>query len=418
MSSLPRDVPSAADEEKHMAITLKIRHRPSRCRSVSVVAGSLMAAALSLSFCHSEGRAYFADPDGQPVLQSGIFGTVTYLGQPVEGIELSLIKLNGGVSVIDTTTTDANGDYDFTGVPSAQPDEWYYVQYGPNSSDPNYVFYWYGPDIFDYVAGEAMPGGTFDIANIELASPAEGASLPLPVTFSWVKRSNPDDSYRWFLLDQSTGDRWFSLGLGYVSEYTLDTLPSGAQFGKTYGWHMSAFTTFDGYGLSHELRSITFVGTSSSPSPSPTQTRTPTPTMSPTASTTSPPSSYTPSPSPSVTAPTGSPSPSPTGTPIPPTDSATVTATGTGQPQVSATPSGSPSATGTSQVTPATGTASSPATATTGLPGTGTPQTITPTSTTTAVSSPTGSAPALDYHVYLPFTETHSAGRVMKSESD
>ena len=143
----------------------------------------------------------------------------------------------------------------------------YYVRYGPNSIEPWCLFAWYGPDITSYTAGTSVHGGDFDIANVSLLSPDPGATLSLPITFTWQRRGVATDTYRWVLFDPSdpsTG--WITGDLGYVDSFTLSNLPSGAEHGKEYGWYVEVYNGPDSFGASFYYHPITFSATASAPS--------------------------------------------------------------------------------------------------------------------------------------------------------
>ncbi|MCX6032104.1 MAG: S8 family serine peptidase [Chloroflexi bacterium] len=195
----------------------------------------------------------------------GIYGRVTYLGSAAAGIPLQLRYFSGSSwSTQATTTTDSDGRYSFQGVPSLAPGASYYVLFGRNTANANWVSFWVNPDITNYAAGSAVLGGNFDLANIVLSSPANGYSSALPVTFQWVKRSIPGDTYRWLMFDPDTGDGWITNDLGSASSFTLTALPSGATYGKQYGWWVRAYQGPYSYGYSFEARGFTAQSAASS----------------------------------------------------------------------------------------------------------------------------------------------------------
>ena len=70
---------------------------------------------------------------------------------------------------------------------------------GQNRVDERYLLYWQEPRIFDYDFAQRVEGGNFDIATVQLTSPADGAQVPLPATFSWQSRGFDGEKYRWFM---------------------------------------------------------------------------------------------------------------------------------------------------------------------------------------------------------------------------
>jgi hypothetical protein len=197
---------------------------------------------------------------------SGIYGKVTYNGAPAAGLALDLRHWNGAsYSTQATTTTASDGGYSFTGVPSLPSGHSYYVRYvnGNITNNPNYVSGWYNADIESYNAGDNVPGGDFDIANVQLSSPGNNYSSALPITFQWDKRAVAGDTYAFGMFDLSTGEEWDTNDLGSVSSFTLTSLPSGANFGQQYGWYVIVYKGTSSYGGSYYYR--TFTASSGSP---------------------------------------------------------------------------------------------------------------------------------------------------------
>ena len=194
--------------------------------------------------------------------EGSIHGTVTYNGAGIPGIPLRLRFYDGASWNTAAETATGGGSYSFTGLPSLVAGQKYYVRYGPNTTNSDYLFAWYGPDITSYTAGESVPGGDFDIANVSLLSPDPGATLPLPITFTWQRRGVATDTYRWVLLDPETGGWWVSDDLGYADSFTLTSLPEWAEYGKEYGWYVEVYNGPDSFGKSFYYRTITFSATS------------------------------------------------------------------------------------------------------------------------------------------------------------
>jgi hypothetical protein len=197
----------------------------------------------------------------RPKPRFGINGTVTENGVPVAGVALDLRFFNGAsFSTLASTTTDAEGDYFFTGIPSLAPGQTYYVRY-LNSNTPSRLFTWHTRVLNTYAAGTLADAGNFDIANIELVSPAAGATVPLPQTFLWTKRlASPTDNYEFNLFDYADNNPYFYTvpPLGYVGGYTLTGLPPGFGTGTPYVWTMWTYSPDGGYGISYWAYSVTF----------------------------------------------------------------------------------------------------------------------------------------------------------------
>jgi hypothetical protein len=196
----------------------------------------------------------------QPAANNGINGHVAYQGAAAASIGLLLRFFNGSSwSMAATTYTDATGLYRFLGLASLSPGQKYYVRFGPNTSNPAYLWAWWGPSITSYTSGSTVPGGDFDIADVSLLSPADGSAAHLPVTLSWQQRGIATDTYRVQLWDPSTGEGWLTNDLGNVGNFNITSLPPGAVFGRMYRWDILVFNGPDSYGESLSDRRITFV---------------------------------------------------------------------------------------------------------------------------------------------------------------
>lgn len=213
-----------------------------------------------------------------PVLEPvGIYGRVMASGNALTNIRVALRRYDATTETsVMTTTTNATGDYLFTNVPTLPVGSTYYVRYGPNSTDPRYVSFWYGPDITAYAAGESRAGGDLDIANIPLDSPPHQAKRSFPIFFAWTKRNVPQDTYRFFIGDAN--QLWQSSFLGYVAQFILPSLPEGAAFNRVYRWYLGVYAASDSVGFSFHYREITFASQTATPTFTLTPTKTPTPT--------------------------------------------------------------------------------------------------------------------------------------------
>ncbi len=188
-----------------------------------------------------------------------IYGRITVNNQapPEVLVVLQAYAPSGGnEELVSVTTTDAQGNYHFRNVPSLPAGKLYHVVYGPNLFDSRFVRMWYGPDITSYQAGQTLPGGDFDIANVVLTNPPADASRALPVTFTWQKRAYAQDTYTFVLTD---GSRIWFVDLGNVGQYTMQSLPSGAAYHQTYYWYPMIKNGEDSYGIPYEARAITFL---------------------------------------------------------------------------------------------------------------------------------------------------------------
>ncbi len=233
-------------------------------------------------------------PTATPSGTNGIHGQVRYRNVGIKGITLWLRKCptSGAcdftASKVASATTDANGYYQFTGVPTLPANNVYYVYFlnspnGGNPGDDAYLWRWYGPDIASYSAGSSKPGGDFDIEDITLKEPRSDQAT-LPVTFTWDPRSMPGERYAWELFDLDTGaSMCFSNPNTSTSFQVSDTYfrnTCGGAYGVEYGWFAwivdgPSWGDNNGFGDSYYYAGIIFDSGSQA-------TATPTPTLTPT----------------------------------------------------------------------------------------------------------------------------------------
>ena len=192
----------------------------------------------------------------------GICGRVTLNGTSAADVSLELRFFDGtSWYTLAPTNTDASGNYAFTSVPSLAPGQRYYVRYRNYSGTPGRLWVWGTRELTSYSAGSNVPLGNFDIADIPLVSPANGATVALPYTFQWTRRiATPSDTYELDLYDPSDGAPYFFTAppLGYVGTYTLNGLPPGFGPGAHYVWEIWVYSPDGGLGISNETRMVTF----------------------------------------------------------------------------------------------------------------------------------------------------------------
>jgi hypothetical protein len=173
------------------------------------------------------------------MVSRGINGRVTNQGNPINSIPIQLWLNNGGSSwsSMGYAYTQADGFYEFTSAPSLGSGQFYQIEYY-NTTSPTYVNVCY-KNLSSYTAGNIAAGGSFDIANIPQVSPANGANVALPYTFQWTPRAGvPTDNYSLEFWNSTNG--WSSPTLGYVSQYTLTSLPTNLSRGTIYYWDVAA----------------------------------------------------------------------------------------------------------------------------------------------------------------------------------
>jgi hypothetical protein len=195
----------------------------------------------------------------------GINGRVTINGDAAAGVSLQLRFYNGSAwSTYATKTTAADGTYSFTDAAGLSNGQRYSVRFQNSTSGPDtQLWYWATRVLTSYSAGCAVGIGNFDIANVPQVSPSAYATVALPYTFQWTRRTaTPSDSYVFELLlnpGSETSEIWSSQPpLGYVATFALNSLPTGFSPGIQYGWEVRIYSPDGGQGTSRYYSPVTF----------------------------------------------------------------------------------------------------------------------------------------------------------------
>lgn len=219
-------------------------------------------------------------PTQTPPPDQGINGQVTFYGAASPGIKLELRYYNGsGWSTLANGYTNQAGVYNFTGLPSLQADQKYYLRYVNTATSPNpgagYLYSWYTAPLTSYSAGTSAAGGNFDVGDIPLVSPDDGASLNLPATFCWTPRNIPGDTY-WVVFYNPVLQKTASTDyLGAVSCVNITSLPSTWSSGTALSWYVGVAqeSNKDNYGYCYGERQVTLYWSASQDSPEKMQWR-------------------------------------------------------------------------------------------------------------------------------------------------
>ena len=166
---------------------------------------------------------------------------MTYKSAAAQGLRIDLQRWDGSNWLMQAeTTTAANGSYVFTGAPALAVGEIYAVRYLNDPADPNpgpgYLWSWWGNRLAAYTPGTAAWGGDFDVADIPLVSPADGAAVTLPAQFCWTPRGLPGDTYRLALYNWLTDETAWTAYFGNVSCANLTGIQIDWPSGETYAW--------------------------------------------------------------------------------------------------------------------------------------------------------------------------------------
>jgi hypothetical protein len=192
---------------------------------------------------------------------SGITGRVMQNGTPAGSVPLQLRFFNGTAwSTLASATTAADGTYAFTSAPTLGAGQKYYVRYQNVTQTAGRLFLWSTRTLTAYTAGTALDLGSFDIGDVGLVSPPGGATVTLPNTFQWTRRSaTPSDSYILELYDPSDYQpRWLSALRGYTDSYLLDSLAPALSTNTPYAWDVLITSPGGGSGVSRLARLVQF----------------------------------------------------------------------------------------------------------------------------------------------------------------
>ncbi len=200
-----------------------------------------------------------------PAVQ-GIYGHVNLNGSPVTGVILELrSNAAGSFTTIMTTTTKTGGLYNFLGVPALPALKEYYVRFQNTQFTAGRLWFWRTKSITSYTLGSDVLIGDFDIGDISLGTPADGASISIPATFNWTRRTaTTTDSYELEIYTPGYTIRWYSNSLGYVNSYVLSSMPAGLSAEPFIYWEVWVYppdylpADRGPYGVSLDTHTITF----------------------------------------------------------------------------------------------------------------------------------------------------------------
>ncbi len=195
----------------------------------------------------------------------GIYGTVTYAGVPSGSVSLDLwFADDTSFTIISSTLSAADGTYSFKNMPALNNGESYFVEYYNSILDPEFLYYWDTRVITQYLSGQDLYLGTFDIQNVVHLAPLDFATVQFPVDFSWVARNIPTDKYQ-IRIQNLSGSEYISPILNYTDTFHLDQLPNTLAYNSIYFWDMLVFSPDGGVGNNTEWYQITFTNTQQFP---------------------------------------------------------------------------------------------------------------------------------------------------------
>ncbi len=189
----------------------------------------------------------------------GINGLVLQNGSPASGVVLELRFFDGSSwSTRFSTTSEPNGAYQYPNMPGLTSGQKYSVRYQNDEHVSGRLWTWRTAEITTYSYGSNYQLNDFDIADIPLLLPEDGAALALPAVFQWTPRpATPTDSYELDLYDPN-GDAWYRTALlGFVGNYNLSDLPVPLDVNTPYLWFVAVHN--DGGTGESFTRGVTFL---------------------------------------------------------------------------------------------------------------------------------------------------------------
>ena len=190
-----------------------------------------------------------------------IQGVVTDKGVLAANVMLELIQVDVPVTnttgmVISTTTTNAQGQYAFAGIPTLPPQKAYRVRYAAanNPSSAAHLSWFLTRVLNTYTAGQDVLLEDFDISDVILISPYKAnqiSEVELPANFTWTPRGIPSESYEFIVSSRGGQTVYFlSPSLGYVNSYQLAQTPDSYPASSSAIWRVQLKTKLGGEGLS------------------------------------------------------------------------------------------------------------------------------------------------------------------------
>ncbi len=196
----------------------------------------------------------------QPTLN--LHGQVIYNGNGVANIPLELRFYNGVEwSTIQNTTTNKNGNFNFIGVLGLDTDQTYQVRYQNIDQIQGYLSLLVSRKVYNYKEGSNVGISNFDISDLKLISPINGANETLPTTFEWIPRiTSPADMFLYVLYDPIDGDPAVQQLIHRGSTgLILYGLPNGFNFNKIYAWSIWPLSPDGAISVPGDTRLITFL---------------------------------------------------------------------------------------------------------------------------------------------------------------
>lgn len=199
-------------------------------------------------------------------------GSVLSSGAPMTAVIISLWRINPSIAgtdeIVDLVSWESSGEqsftYQFTNIPQLEEGYHYYVAYINLGLTPGFLDAWYTARQSNPTEGTTLQVPAFDIADVTLRAPDNGATKSLPENFKWNERTTTTDSYAVRLFETDADGRLVrSLRTDYLPHPTdnanVGTMPPNSGFlpNVPYQWRVLIRGPFGGTGYSLEARTIT-----------------------------------------------------------------------------------------------------------------------------------------------------------------
>lgn len=120
------------------------------------------------------------------------------------------------------------------------------------------MYAWKTRELTSYTTNTDVNLGNFDIEDIVLVSPL-GGSYSLPLTYNWVMRSSPSETYKLNIWDDDVNiDLYFDAG--HSNSFTINCMYQGIVGGNTYNWASYVFNADGAYGIARYYSWTTIMG--------------------------------------------------------------------------------------------------------------------------------------------------------------
>jgi hypothetical protein len=202
--------------------------------------------------------------DYQP--QAILHGRLTQQGAAAAGEIVKLRLFNGSEwTVLATATTNGNGGYAFGGLSALGAGQQYAVEYTNLTGTPGRLAGWVSRPVPSYLQGADVGFSDFDLSDVPLVGPLDGANITLPATFSWSPRTaSPGDLYALVVFEPGSDVPLYHGPLQRnAGQFVLAALPSGVDWDIPYAWTIWVYGPDGGLAKPTTIRTVRF----SAPSP-------------------------------------------------------------------------------------------------------------------------------------------------------